>query len=77
MREILTLSLPAKTKEMIKKRVAKRGFTSISQYVKFLFDQDSDDSMISEEELLKAVKEAEEEYRQGKTIKAKSMADLL
>lgn len=75
MREILTLSLPQKTKQLIKKRAKNKGFDSVSGYIKYLLSLD--EGLISEKELLNAVKEARKEYKQGKTIKAKSMADLL
>ena len=37
----------------------------------------ADDHIISEEELLLMVKEAERAHKEGKTIKADSLADLL
>ncbi len=75
MREILTLSLPQKTKQLIKNRAKNKGFTSVSGYIKYLLSQDDD--LISEKELLQSVKQARQDYKQGKTIKAKSIADLL
>ncbi len=75
MRDILTLSLPNKTKELIKKKAQKSGFANVSHYIQFLIQQDEE--VISEAELLKSVKEAQKEYDAGKAIKAKSMADLV
>ena len=75
MRQVLSISLPNQTTQLIKKRAKKRGFASVSGYIKYLFSLDED--LISEKELLAAVKQARREYKQGKTIKAKSMADLL
>lgn len=58
------------------KRIAKkRGYNSLGSYVKFLFQADRD--LISETELLKSVRSARQEYRAGRSIKAKSLADLL
>jgi Arc/MetJ-type ribon-helix-helix transcriptional regulator len=75
MRQILSLSLPEQITEEIKKSSKKRGFSSVSSYVKYLFEQDKD--LISEKELLDSVDKARKDYKQGKTIKAKSLADLV
>lgn len=75
MRQVLSLSLPQKLSQEIKKNAKERGFTSVSAYVKYLFELDRD--LISEKELIASIKEARQEYRQGQAIKAKSMADLL
>ena len=75
MRQALSLSLPPKTTEEIKKNAKIRGFDSVSGYVKYLFDLDKD--LISEKELLTSVKEARKEYKQGTAIKAKSLADFV
>lgn len=53
----------------------KRGFVSVSGYVQNLIEMDKD--LISEETLLKSIKQAEREYKTGRTIKAKSIADLV
>ncbi len=75
MREVLTLSLPPKTTQLIKKKAKSKGFDSVSGYIKYLIT--IDDDMISADELLKMAKEAREDYKKGKTIKAKSLMDLL
>jgi len=75
MRDILTLSIPNKTKELIKQKVQKSGFANVSRYIQFLIQQDNE--VISELELLKSIKEAQKEYDTGKAIKAKSIADLV
>ena len=77
MREILTISLQNKTIAQVKKKVKKSGFESVSKYIKCLIERDLEDDWITEEELLEAVKEAEAEYKAGKTIRLKSAADLL
>jgi Arc/MetJ-type ribon-helix-helix transcriptional regulator len=75
MRQILSLSLPEQITEEIKKNSKKRGFSSVSSYVKYLFEQDR--NLISEKELLDSVNEARKDYKRGKTVKAKSLADLV
>ncbi len=75
MREILTLSIPAQTKNLIKKKAKNKGFASVSGYIKYLIKLDDD--LISEQELMKTVNEARKEYKERKTIKAKSLAELL
>jgi len=71
----MSLSLPAVDAREMKQIAKKRGYASVSSYVKYLFQTDKDS--ISEAELLKNVCEARNEYRAGKSIKAKSLADLI
>jgi hypothetical protein len=75
MRQVLSLSLRQQTTKEIKKSAKQRGFDSVSGYVKYLFDLDKD--LISETELLNSVKSARQEYKEGKVIKAKSLAELI
>ncbi len=75
MRQVLSVSLPATDIRQIKKIAQKRGYNSVSSYIKYLFKENSD--LISEAELLKTVRAARKEYHTGKSIKAKSLADLL
>lgn len=75
MREILTLSLPQATTKIIKKRVEERGFSTVSGYIQYLLD--TDDELISAEDLLKMSKKAERDYKKGKTYKLKSLSDLM
>ncbi|MDA3840284.1 MAG: hypothetical protein PF572_04290 [Patescibacteria group bacterium] len=75
MRQILSLSLPQEETKELKKNAKERGFSSVSAYVKYLFELDKD--LISEKELLSSVKEARDDYEQGKTIKAKSLIEIL
>jgi Arc/MetJ-type ribon-helix-helix transcriptional regulator len=75
MREVLSLSLPKRSSEEIKKLSKKRGFKSVSEYIKYLVDLDT--NLISDLELLKSVKAARQEYKKGDTIKANSIADLV
>lgn len=75
MRQVLSLSLPQQTTIEIKKSAKQRGFTSVSGYIKYLFDLDQD--LISETELLNSIKSARQEYKEGRAIKAKSLIDLV
>lgn len=75
MRQVLSLSLPQKTTIEIKKSAKQRGFDSVSGYVKYLFDLDKD--LISETELLSSIKSARKEYKEGKAIRAKTLAELI
>jgi Arc/MetJ-type ribon-helix-helix transcriptional regulator len=75
MRKVLSLSLPEKTAKNLKKLSKKRGYTSVSSYVKHLVELDEE--LISEKELLQSVLEAREDYKTGKTMVANSMLELL
>jgi len=75
MRSILNLSLPKETFETVKKRVKTGGFESASQYIRLLLEMD--EGLISADELLKMSAQADREYRQGKLIKRKSLAELM
>ncbi|MBU1164616.1 hypothetical protein KKA15_03575 [Patescibacteria group bacterium] len=75
MRQVLSLSLSKQTTKEIKKNAKQRGFDSVSSYVKYLFNLDK--NLISETELLNSIKEARKEYKEGKSIKARSLADLV
>jgi len=75
MRQVLSLSLPKETTKNIKTLSKKRGFTSVSGYIKYLTEIDKD--LISEIELLNTIKQSRKEYKEGKTITVKSMADLV
>ena len=75
MRRVISLSLPATQANTLKILAKKRGFWSVSAYILNLFEADKD--LISETELLQTAKEAQKEYREGRTIKAKSLGDLV
>jgi Arc/MetJ-type ribon-helix-helix transcriptional regulator len=75
MRQVLSLSLPATDVKQIKQLTKKRGYSSVSSYIKYLCQEDSD--LISEAELFKSARIARAEYRTGKAIKAQSLADLI
>ncbi|MBU0619814.1 MAG: hypothetical protein V1768_01180 [Patescibacteria group bacterium] len=75
MRQVLSISLPSETIQSIKTKVMQRGFNSVSSYIKHLLFEDN--NLISEQELIRSVKQACYDYEHGKTIKAKSLANLL
>ncbi len=50
MRQVLSISLPGAVIKTIKAKTKKRGFKSVSEYMKFLIKED--DGWISEEQLL-------------------------
>ena len=75
MREILTLSLPSQTKEIIKKRSQINGFNSVSAYIQHLIKQEDD--LISEDELWNEVQKARQGYKEGKLKKLNSIKDLI
>lgn len=75
MRTVLSFSFPARTAQQIKSRFKQRGYKSASAYIQNLVA--ADEHLISAKELLAMAKEARREYKQGKTIKVNSLAELL
>ncbi len=74
MRSIVNISLPPQRKIEIEQR-AKKAKKSISAYI--LYAIQLEQSLISEDELLKMAKDAENDYRNGETKELKSLADLM
>lgn len=75
MRKVLSISISDELEKEIKQRTKERGFNSVSDYIKSLLVVDED--LISEEELLEDIRSGQEDYKKGKVIKAKSIADLI
>lgn len=75
MRQVLSLSLPEQSTKQIKILSKKRGFSSVSSYIKHLIDLDK--NLITSTELIRSVKDARKEYKNGTIVKAKSIADLV
>lgn len=75
MREIITISLPTKTRQMLKKRLKERGFRGASEYFRFLMSLDSD--LISQKKLLQMAKEADHDYTNGLLKKRSSLRELI
>ncbi len=75
MRQVLSLSLSATEARQIKILAKKRGYDTVSAYVKRLLQ--ADENLISETELVKTARAARREYRAGKSLKAESLVGLL
>ena len=75
MHQTLNISLSQQTIKEIKTLSRERGFATVSDYIKYLIELDSD--LISETELLDSIREARKEYREGRAIKVESIKDLL
>ncbi|MFA5432582.1 MAG: hypothetical protein WC319_06875 [Candidatus Paceibacterota bacterium] len=75
MRKVLSISTTEAMEKKVKQNAKKNGFNNISAYVNYLFSMNDD--MISEEELLADIKSGQEDYKKGRFIKAKSIADLV
>ena len=75
MRHVFTISLPAAAAQQVKTVAKRRGYASLSAYIHNLLKADED--LISETALLQAVRHSRQEYRRGKAIRARSMADLV
>ncbi|MDA1060238.1 MAG: hypothetical protein O3B47_00395 [bacterium] len=74
MRAVLSISLPVEKKKEIEER-AKKMNQSTSAYIIRVFELEK--SLISEDELLQMANKAEKDYREGKTKKLGSLADLM
>ena len=75
MRQVVSLSLQPDIIKDLKTKAKTRGFGSLSSYVSYLAELDND--LISETELWNSVRQARQEYKQGKTLQADSIEDLL
>ncbi len=75
MRKVLSISITDVLEKEIKQKTKKKGFLSVSEYIKSLVVSDED--LISEKELLEDIRVGREEYKKGKFVKAKSLADLV
>ncbi len=76
MRSILTVSLTTKEVQAIKQKTKKRGFETVSSYLRFLVDED-DGTLISEAELLRRATKAEKDYATGKLTAYTSLKEVL
>lgn len=73
-----TISFSVQRQEAMRTRqlARLRGFATISDYLRFLLEQD-DANLISENELVRRVKEIPRLAKKGGLVKARSMAALL
>ncbi|MFH0820907.1 MAG: hypothetical protein V1908_03985 [Candidatus Peregrinibacteria bacterium] len=74
MRAVLAISIPVEKKQEVEQR-AKRVQKTTSAYV--LNALEVFEQLISEEELLAMSKEAEQNYKMGKTKVLKNLSDLM
>jgi len=70
MRKILNISLSSDLAEIVKKEVKQRGFSSMSEYIRFLIRKEKG------EELLKELIQSEKEMKAGNFKELKSLDDL-
>lgn len=75
MRKVLSISVTDVLEKDIKQKTKKRGFNSVSDYIKNLVVADED--LISEEELLEDIRRGEEDYKKGRVVRASSIVDLV
>jgi Arc/MetJ-type ribon-helix-helix transcriptional regulator len=74
MREVITISLPKETRQMIKKRIKERGLKGMSEYVRYLLELDTD--VIPQDELLAMAAKAKKAYARGKLKPKGTLADI-
>lgn len=73
-----TISISVSPQEAVRTRglASKRGFTTVSDYIRFLLVSD-DEELISEDEILRRSKDVEALHASGGLITAASMSELL
>jgi len=75
MRKVLSISVTDVLERDIKQKTKKRGFNSVSDYIKNLVVADED--LISEEELLEDIRRGEEDYKKGNVVRGKRLSDFI
>lgn len=76
MRTTISFSITPAEAKKTQRLVRRRGFATTSEYVRFLLRQDDID-LITEDELVVRVKDARRLHKQGKLIKAASLAEFM
>lgn len=76
MRTTLSFTLSSSQVKKTRKLARARGFSTVSDYIRFLLEED-DVSLINEDELVKRANEVERLHRTKKLVTAKSMADFM
>ena len=71
MREILNISLSKELADSVRKEVKQKGFSSISEYFRFLIRKEK------EEKLLRQLIQSEKEIEKGDFKELKSLDDLI
>lgn len=77
MRSTLSFTLTPTQAKKTRELVRRRGFRSTSDYIRFLLEEDNLLNLIDEAELVKRAGEVEVLEKDGKLIRAKSLADLV
>ncbi len=75
MRQVISISLPPQQAAQAQRLAVRRGYRTLSNYIAHLIKDDTD--LITEDQLLRSVKQARAEYRKGTVIHAKSLDELL
>jgi len=75
MRTSMSFNLSKKEARKTRTLARQRGFSTTSDYLRFLIAQD-DVALISEHELVVRAKEVDKLHAQGKLLRAKSIADF-
>jgi len=75
MRQVLSVSFPQHLVKEVKKIAKKRGFDSVSSYIKQLIEVDK--GLIFETELLKTIKQSRQDHKAGKSLTANSISELI
>lgn len=75
-RTSISFNLPVREAERTRKLAKKRGFGSTAEYLRFLLSED-DEELISREKLITLSKDTDRLYKEGKLIKATSLAEFM
>ena len=76
MRTTISIAVTPREVEKTKKLAKKRGFPTVSEYLRFLLNED-DESYISEDNILRRGQEVDRLDRQGKLIRGKRLRDFV
>ncbi len=77
MNTTISFSIPVKAAKRTRQLAHKRGFRSVSQYMRYLVSSHDTDEVISEAELMRRLRVADREDRDGTLLSADSIVDLL
>ena len=76
MRTTISIAVTPRVVENTMKLAKKRGFPTVSEYLRFLLNED-DESYISEDNILRRGQEVDRLDRQGKLIRGKRLRDFV
>ncbi|MEK7116460.1 MAG: hypothetical protein AAB879_03630 [Patescibacteria group bacterium] len=77
MNTTISFSIPVKAAKRTRRLARTRGFRSVSQYMRYLVFSHDTDEMISEDELVRRLRSADREDREGTLLSADSITNLL